>query len=290
MEFNDLVTPLLEKTLGRKVMVEKFEPVGGGCISNGGCLHTSAGEFFMKWNDSLRYPGMFEAEAIGLQTLASAGTLRVPGVIGVLQKNARQFIILEWIPTASRNRIYWSTLGTGLATIHKIAHDRFGLDHNNYIGSLAQSNAWHDSWSEFFIQERLRPQLQLLGNSHGLPGSVHKQFEKLFGRLDRLFPQEPPCLIHGDLWSGNLMTDERGTPCLIDPAIYYGNREAELAFTTLFGGFDQEFYKAYEEAFPLEPDFEQRLDLYNLYPLLVHANLFGGGYLQQAMAVVGRYL
>lgn len=290
MEFRDIVSPFLEKTLGRKITVEKFKPVGGGCISHGGCLHTSAGEFFMKWNNSAQYPGMFKAEAIGLRTLVVTDGLRIPRVVGVLEANAKQFIILEWISTASRERTYWSKLGQGLAAIHKNAHNRFGLDHNNYIGSLPQSNTWHASWNDFFVQERLSPQLRMLQDTGGLTESALRQFGKLFGRLDHYFPREPPCLIHGDLWSGNLMTDEKGAPCLIDPAIYYGSREAELAFTTLFGGFDREFYNAYEEAFPLESGFEERLDLYNLYPLLVHANLFGGGYLHQAMSIVQRYL
>lgn len=180
---------------------------------------------------------------------------------------------------------FWKTLGEQLAQLHHHSHKSFGLDHNNYIGSLVQLNEPLSSWIEFFIHRRLEPQLRLLNP----PPRVIKQFEQLYAKLPQLMPDEKPALLHGDLWSGNLITNAHGLPCLIDPAVYFGHREAELALTRLFGGFPNDFYEAYTDTSPLPSGFEDRVDLYNLYPLLVHANLFGGGYTDQALSIVARF-
>ena len=162
----------------------------------------------------------------------------------------------------------------------------FGLDHDNYIGSLAQSNKKHADWISFFMEERIRPQLKLAMDKKLIDEGTVKQFDKLFDHFDRLIPKEKPALLHGDLWNGNFLVSDSSRAALIDPAVYFGHREMDLAMTTLFGGFDSEFYRAYDEVFPLEKGFEKRVDIHNLYPLLVHVNLFGGGYVRQVKAVL----
>ncbi len=268
-----------ERLLNSRIMA--FRPAAGGCISNGGELITLNGSYFIKWNDTIRYPAMFQAEAGGLRLLAAHGRLRVPKVIGVVELADFQAIVLEFITSAHRADNFWEQLAEGLAALHRNSAELFGLDEDNYIGSLKQINTPHQSWVDFFVEQRLETQLAL-ACEHGLAdNNLQKKFQLLYRKLPELLPDEPPALLHGDLWIGNVMTDEQGNPCLIDPAVYYGHREAELAFTRLFGGFDDAFYRAYHHAFPLQPGFETRVTIYNLHPLLVHANLFGGGYIQQ---------
>jgi protein-ribulosamine 3-kinase len=266
-----------------------FSFVGGGCINHGGKLDTTSGAYFLKWNDALKYPGMFQAEALGLSVLRTSNAIRIPQVINVGQTRSHQYIVLEFIESAPKHKDYWPNLGRSLASLHQINARAFGLDHNNYIGSLRQDNNQHPRWADFFIEQRLDAQLKLAVHKKLADTSLVQQFERLYKKLPAIFPQEKPSLLHGDLWSGNLITDEHGQPCLIDPAVNYGHREAELAFTHLFGGFDPQFYEAYEEIFPLQPGFTQRMDLYNLYPLLVHANLFGQSYIAQIKSVLRRY-
>jgi protein-ribulosamine 3-kinase len=266
-------------------VVKSFTSVSGGCINHGGKLVTSDGEFFLKWNDAGRFPGMFEAEAKGLALLARHCGLRIPRAVCVGLTGNHQFILMEYMESKSTASRYWEELGRGLAQLHGVTATHFGLDHDNYIGSLLQRNKQELDWTEFFVQQRLEPQLQML---HAAP-ALRQKFDKLSSRLDSIFPDEKPSLIHGDLWSGNLIRDKDGLPCLIDPAVYYGHREMELAFTRLFGGFDRRFYDTYKEVFALEPGYEDRSDLCNLYPLLVHANLFGGHYMAQIEDILRRW-
>lgn len=267
-----------------------FSPASGGCINNGGQVVTSAGHYFLKWNDGTRYPRMFETEAKGLALLAGPSALRVPRVITAGAAASYQFLLMEYVESGRRSLDYWENFGRGLALIHRQSAPAFGLDHDNYIGSLPQRNRQHSSWTEFFINARLEPQLKLALQAKALEASASRKFAQLFSRLPELLPGEPPSLLHGDLWGGNLMTTSSGQPCLIDPAVYYGHREVDLAMTQLFGGFDPVFFHAYDDAFPLLPGYEERLALYNLYPLLVHVNLFGGGYAGQVMSVLNRFL
>lgn len=269
--------------------VRAFHPASGGCINHGGELVTTEGSYFLKWNDRQRYPHMFEKESRGLTLLKSANCINVPKVIHVGEAANLQFIILSFVKSDRRAKNYWSLLGEQLADLHRNTLTHFGLDHDNYIGSLIQRNALTENWIDFFVQHRLEAQLSLAERSGKITSDIRKRFDALYQRLPGLLPQEMPALLHGDLWSGNVMVNEMGEPTLIDPAVYYGHREAELAFTQLFGGFEEEFYLAYRNAFPLIPGFNSRTDLYNLYPLLVHVNLFGGGYLQQVENILDRF-
>ena len=270
--------------------VKAFHPASGGCINQGGELVTAEGSYFLKWNYLQRYPQMIEMESNGLSLLKSANCIGVPEVIHVGKSGDLQFIILSFVKSGRRAKNYWSLLGERLANLHRHTHTHFGLDQNNYIGSLIQNNFAKQNWLEFFVEQRLEVQLTLAERNGKIKADIRKQFEQLYQKLPGLFPLEKPALLHGDLWSGNVMINEQGEPTLIDPAVYYGDREAELAFTQLFGGFEQEFYQAYHEVFPLTKGFDSRTDLYNLYPLLVHVNLFGGRYLQQVENILRKYV
>jgi len=271
-------------------VITRFAPANGGCINKGGTCIVRGDAFFLKWNERKTYPDMFATEATGLRMLARATSLHVPRVIHHGESGAFQFLLLENIVEGKRKESYWRELGAGLAELHQVSADQFGLDHDNYIGSLRQLNAQRSSWLEFFIQLRLREQLKLAHNAGRINSALSGKIEILLGKLGGLLVEEPPSLLHGDLWGGNLMTNSNGRPVLIDPAVYYGNREADLAMTSLFGGFDKSYLEQYHEAFPLLPGYEDRLDLYNLYPLLVHVNLFGGGYAGQVNAIVSRFI
>lgn len=262
----------------------------GGCINHRGKLTTSDGVYFLKWNDLKKFPGMFAAEAKGLRLLRDAGALVVPEVIYVDHAGAYQFLLLEYIPSADKGRDYWEQFGRGLATLHKKSAQAFGLDHNNYIGSLPQRNTPSPSWVEFFIEQRLAVQLHMAVLHKRIDNVVVRKFDSLYRKLPEIFPEESPALLHGDVWGGNIMTGSAGNPCLIDPAVYYGHREADLAMTQLFGGFHPSFLDHYEEEYPLQPGWEERLDVYNLYPLLVHVNLFGGGYSGQVLSILKRFV
>jgi fructosamine-3-kinase len=270
--------------------IRGFTLAGGGCINNGGRVDTTDGVFFLKWNNRKRYPGMFAAEAKGLSLLRAAKSLKIPDVIFVSEAGENQFLVLEYIEHRDKRKSYWRDFGYGLAQIHRQTRDKFGLDHDNYIGSLVQENSATRSWVDFFIQQRLTVQLRLAVDSGKLGAETLRLFERLFVKLPGLLPQEPPSLLHGDLWAGNIMATAQGDPCLIDPAVYFGNREVDLAMTALFGGFDPLYHESYNEAYPLQPGWEERVDVYNLYPLLVHVNLFGGSYIAQTLTVVKRFV
>ena len=266
--------------------VRNFSFASGGCINHGGKVTTSSGTYFLKWNDLKKYPGMFAAEARGLSLLRGAAAVWVPEVIHVGVPAPFQYLLLQNIEAGRQGTKYWVKFGSGLAAIHKKSSGRFGLDHDNYIGSLPQKNKLRPSWVEFFIEQRLRPQLHMATERGKVNAEVLRKFDLFYIKAPSLFPDEPPALLHGDLWGGNIMTNSQGEPCLIDPAVYYGHREADLAMTQLFGGFHPSFLDSYDEAYPLQPGYEDRLDIYNLYPLLVHVNLFGGGYLSQVLAIL----
>jgi protein-ribulosamine 3-kinase len=271
-------------------VIKAFSFASGGCINHGGRVTTSQGNYFLKWNDLGKFPGMFAAEAKGLDLLGSGGTIMVPKVINVGTAGPFQFLLLEHIDSGKKTFDFWDRFGTGLARLHKRSSTHFGLDHHNYIGSLPQRNTESTSWTEFFIQERLLSQLRIARDAGKIDHSLVMKFDALFNRLPSLLPEEPPSLLHGDLWGGNLITTSAGGPCLIDPAVYYGNREMDLAMTQLFGGFDPFYLESYKEVYPLHPAYEERLDLYNLYPLLVHVNLFGGGYKDQVVSILNRFV
>lgn len=244
----------------------------------------------MKLNSASRHPGLFDAEAQGLQLLAETATVRVPEVLGVAKFQQQQVLLLEWIEAAPAQKNFSAEFGSSLAALHRHSAERFGLAHHNHIGSLPQDNTQEQSLPLFFMQRRLEPQLRLALRSGRLSPSDLRNFERLYRRLEQWLPDEMPALVHGDLWKGNVLTGPEGLAWLIDPAVAYSCREADLAMTRLFGGFDEAFYSSYHDAWPLEAGWEERVDLWNLYPMLVHVNLFGSSYVQELRKMLGRYI
>lgn len=257
--------------------------VHGGCINDAHVVDSSEGSFFVKSHQNPALATMFQKEVTGLRRLQETAAVKVPHILGQGYAEGRWFLILAWVESKEPTVSYWSQLGRQLANLHRCTESEFGWEESNFIGSLAQSNNRHVSWPEFFVEERLTPQVQLLGSD---TGRWSKRLKALYKLTEDLCPAEKPALLHGDLWSGNVVVGSEGEPILIDPAVYFGHREMELAFTTLFGGFHTSFYDAYQEAYPLADGYSERRDLYNLYPLLVHANLFGGGYYNQVKVVL----
>lgn len=284
---SDLQTILSEK-FGRPVSVESISSVGGGCINETAKVQTNIGWFFAKWNDAKRFPQLLEAERKGLELLKSASAIKVPEVISQKTIGTTQYLILEFVESTAMEKQFWSNFGKSLAKLHKHTSEKFGLDHDNYIGSLPQSNRQYNKWSDFFILERLEPQIKMARDEQRIGSSFIQKFSKLFSQIEKIFPVEAPSLIHGDLWSGNYMVGNKGEPVMIDPAVYYGHREMDLGMTKLFGGFTPEFYTVYNEEFPLEKDWQKRTDTCNLYPLMVHVNLFGGSYSSQVEGILRR--
>jgi fructosamine-3-kinase len=276
-------------TLGQKTTIRSINRPGGGCINNAASLNTDHGMFFIKYNTGVPID-MFEKEARGLHLLRQAGAIGVPEPLGYGKAGKFQYILLERINEAPPVRDFWPEFGSSLAQLHKLnSSPTFGLDHDNYIGRLPQCNTPDVNWSRFFIENRLEMQLKMAMDSHRIEGRFYQKFGELFGKLPDLLPQEPPALLHGDLWSGNFMVGGEGKAVVIDPAVYFGNREAELAFTRMFGGFNESFYEAYHESWPLEKGFDERVGIYNLYPGLVHLNMFGAMYLQGIRDTVSHY-
>jgi fructosamine-3-kinase len=245
-------------------------------------------EVFVKTHDAAP-KGMFQAEARGLTWLAEANALALPKVLAVSNEDAVPFLVLEFLEPGKRPRDFDEQLGRGLAALHRFGARCFGLDHDNFIGRLPQRNATEQDWPAFYRQQRLAPQVRSAARFLG--SALQQQFERLYARLpDLVGTAEPPARLHGDLWGGNLHTDGSGAPCLIDPAVYGGHREVDLAMMQLFGGFGERVFDAYEEAFPLQPDWRERSQLYQLYPLLVHVNLFGGGYVGSVERALSHYV
>ena len=270
--------------------VEKISSISGGCINQAYCIEDSKHSFFVKLNKtkSLR---MFEAEATGLQEIKNSHSLRVPTPICWGRNETNSWLVLEYIEMDHITKNGSAALGIGLAEMHRISFEKFGWMLNNTIGSTPQINNLSLEWIEFWREHRLGYQLQL-AKTNGYTGRLLKQGEYLMEELEAFFPAtlQVASLLHGDLWSGNYSYDLAGCPVLYDPAIYYGDRETDLAMTELFGGFSTTFYAAYSEAYPLDPGYKTRKILYNLYHILNHLNIFGGSYLNQAEDMMEKLL
>ena len=285
----ELFLDIFEKNRGVKGRIISTRPLSGGDINQAAKVETREGFWFAKWNSADAFPGMFEAEAKGLELLRRAGELFVPAVVGFGEMQNESMLLLEYVDSKRENPGFWHDFGRSLAAMHKHTEVYFGLDHHNYIGSLPQYNHKKDSWVDFFISCRLEEQIKMARNKGRIDKTTITRFERLYGRLNDFFPQEKPSLLHGDLWSGNFMTSHKGDACIIDPAVYYGHRLMDLGMTKLFGGFSHEFYDAYHNEFPLESNWREAIEIANLYPLMVHVNLFGGGYMGTVNSVLRRF-
>jgi len=263
--------------------------LSGGCINDTFSLSDGTQQWFVKTNRAERLD-MFEAEADGLDALADAGTLQVPRPLCHGTTDGVAFLVIEFLALGRPGPNGWRQAGERLAALHRHTHKRFGWHRSNTIGSTPQHNDWRDDWVDFWATRRLGFQLETAARQgHG--GRLQTLGEQLLSRFAVLIDHRPePSLLHGDLWSGNLAFTEAGAPTIYDPASYYGDREAELAMTELFGGFPADFYAAYNDSHPLADGYRVRKTLYNLYHVLNHLNLFGGGYGAQAERMMQQLL
>ncbi|MDQ7988553.1 MAG: fructosamine kinase family protein [Candidatus Dactylopiibacterium sp.] len=270
--------------LGADFRIESAAPVAGGDIHHALRLTGGGTRVFVKWHADAASADLFAAEADGLRALARCDAFRVPAVLAQGSTADAAFLMLEWLDLAPiRADTPARRAGEALAALHRCTGERFGWPRDNFIGATPQANAPGDNWSRFFVRQRLAPQLERAAQ-RGFRGDLQKHGERVCDKAPALFLdyRPAPSLLHGDLWSGNLAALPDGTPALFDPAACFGDREADLAMTELFGGLPLAFYAAYREAWPPDEGYEVRKTLYNLYHVLNHLNLFGGGYLRQA--------
>ena len=259
----------------------QVRPVGGGSINETYHIETTPKSIFCKLNSATKFPQLFMKEQNGLGIIARQGTIKTPYVISCFEQDGSQVLLLDWIREGERTEAFWKKFGEQLATLHQISSNQFGLEEDNYMGSVPQSNRQHNTWTRFFIEERVQPMVRRCVEKGQLTKSHQHQFESLGKKLEDIFEEEKASLLHGDLWSGNFMCNQNNEPVLIDPAVYYGHRSIDLAMTTLFGGFSQPFYDAYHYSFPFPSNYKEQWAVCNLYPLLIHLYLFGSSYLPQ---------
>lgn len=261
-----------------------FRSLTGGDINAVFWMQTPSDEWVIKLNDAHRFPGMFEAEAKGLQLLYDTQSFQIPKVHTVGYQENTAYLLMEYLPQGNRDSHFWESFGRNLARLHRHTSDYFGLDHDNYIGSLPQHNTPKENASSFYIEQRLEPQFQLASNQ-GFSFSV----DTLYKNLENEIPSEAPSLVHGDLWNGNYLVTTEGQPALIDPAVAFAPREMDLGMMQLFGGFPEAVFSSYQDGYPLIQGWKKRLPIWQLYYLLVHLNLFGGSYHAQVKRIVDQF-
>lgn len=281
---------LIEAVLHEKIV--SSYAVSGGCINESKVLTVESGKsYFVKTNNN-SVKDMFLKEANGLHELAKSNTIRVPVVI----YTSEDFLLIENILPTNKDKLFWENFGRNFAKLHRYVSGNFGFYEDNYIGSTPQlnipSSSEKEDWTEFYFNKRLLYQYKLTELNGYADAELRKCFSLLEKKIINILKNcdAEASLLHGDLWSGNFICDGTGQACLIDPAVYYGHREADLAMTKLFGGFDDRFYSAYNEEYKLEEGFEYRENIYKLYHVLNHLNLFGRGYLEQAISLIKYYL
>ena len=289
MQWNEIYSQISE-AIGGPFEAEEPRPISGGDTNQAFLLEGNGQRFFVKLNGATRL-AMFEAEHQALLAMAASKTIRVPTPLCCGVVTGRSFIVMEYIELGRSVADSPLQLGRQLAAMHQVSADQFGWHRNNTIGTTLQRNDYSDDWLLFWRDQRIGLQLKLLAQ-HDYVGRIQQLGDKLLEKMPLLLAGYKPeaSMLHGDLWSGNYAFDRQGTPFIFDPAFYYGDRETDLAMTELFGGFTPQFYSAYREAYPLDEGYEQRRDLYNLYHVLNHGNLFGGGYVAQAEGMIERLL
>jgi fructosamine-3-kinase len=288
MELWETIAAAISEATGERFSVERQQSVGGGCINSAYCVSEGERSYFVKLNraDGL---AMFEAEADGLRALKAPAAIKVPEPVATGVAAGQAYIAMEDVSLGGSGSA--ARLGRELAELHRTTQSRFGWFRDNTIGSTPQYNTEEGDWISFWREQRLGAQLAMAArNGHG--GPLQKLGEELMERFPALFTDYSPeaSLLHGDLWSGNYAYTRSGDPVIFDPAVYFGDREADIAMTELFGGFGGDFYAAYEEAWPLDPGYRVRKSLYNLYHILNHFNMFGGGYGEQSIGIMKRLL
>lgn len=281
---------VIEQQLGSRM--ESVRSVSGGCISDSSIVQMASGEkYFLKINSHVP-KDMFTKEANGLQEIDKSKSIRVPKVEMVKEN----FILMECIEANTKSKKFFEDFGIQFASMHKYEGECFGFYKDNYIGSTIQKNIPREEekldWAKFYFNKRILFQFKLAEKNGYVDSNLRQCFSHLENKIEQILDSksEKPSLLHGDLWAGNYIVDENGRACLIDPAVYYGNREADLAMTKLFGGFTNSFYKSYNEYYPLKDGHDYRENIYELYHVMNHLNLFGSGYYQQALSLIKFYL
>ncbi|WP_313376743.1 fructosamine kinase family protein [Chishuiella sp.] len=283
---NEILERLKQLNLG----IETIVPIKGGDINDAFRIESFNKKYFLKVNSATNFPNLFVKEARALNTIKETRTFPIPKVLnlGEVGKDF-QYLLLEWIEPSTPTVVNWEKLGRNLAKLHQNTNSQFGWSEDNYIGIVLQPNKFEDNWNDFYSNNRIMPMMKLLRNKQLLTLKQIKSAENLCKQLNSIFPEEKPALIHGDFWNGNIVAGENGEFHLIDPAIYYGNREMDIAMAKLFGGFDDSFFDAYQEMNPLEAGFEERTPVTQLFPLLIHAFLFEGYYVKDVQTILKKF-
>ncbi|WP_313385979.1 fructosamine kinase family protein [Chishuiella sp.] len=283
---NEILERLKQLNLG----IETIVPIKGGDINDAFRIESFNKKYFLKVNSATNFPNLFIKEARALNTIKETKTFPIPKVLnlGEVGKDF-QYLLLEWIEPSTPTVVNWEKLGRNLAKLHQNTNNQFGWSEDNYIGIVLQPNKFEDNWNDFYAQNRILPMMKLLKNKQLITSKQIKSAENLCKQFDSIFPKEKPALIHGDFWNGNIISGVKGEFNLIDPAIYYGNREMDIAMAKLFGGFDDTFFDAYQEITPLEPGYEERLPVTQLFPLLIHAYLFEGYYVKDVQTILKKF-
>ena len=285
-------TAIFQKLVKRFAGANRLEwqPVGGGSINQTYRLRFSDHSILCKINSATKFPQLFQKESHGLQLIEAQSVIRTPGVIDCFETGDFQFLLLEWISQGERTEKFWKKFGEQLAALHLATTALFGLPEDNYMGSVPQSNQPSARWTDFFAEQRLKPLVQKCTDKKLLPARHQQQFERLYRLLPDIFDEgQRPAMVHGDLWSGNFMCGPASEPVLIDPALYYGHPSVDLGMSTLFGGFRPGFYEAYQYHSPFPKNYKEQWEVCNLYPLLIHLNLFGSSYRAQIAQTLDRF-
>jgi fructosamine-3-kinase len=285
----EIVIECLELYFNTPVSNIKIHTIGGGCINETFRVTVNNNrKFFVKQNKVSRYPRLLTAELTCLKYLQLHTSIITPQIIGFKEKKDLQVLMLEWIEPGTPDKTFWHNTGAALAALHQFTSETNGFFEDNYIGSLPQRNKQHTFWVDFFIEQRLIPQLEIARSNDLIPKSTLQLFDQLIIKLPGILTPEPASLLHGDFWNGNIMCDSQSNPVFIDPCIYFGNRLMDIGMSRLFGGFNKTFYESYHYHYPLPKEYELQADVCNLYPLLVHLNLFGRHYLHKIDTVLNK--
>jgi fructosamine-3-kinase len=283
------LTTCFSNFFNEPVEVTHGESAPGGDISQTYILYTTKGKFFIKVNAALFGLDFFEKEARGLATLANAGTLKVPRPLFDGKFHQQIYVVMEYLEKGNPAEDFWLDFGRSIAAMHKHTREQYGLDYDNYIGKLHQLNENRGTWHEFYSSQRIMPLVYKAEKIKMLTAETVHHAEQMCAKLSALIPEEQPALLHGDLWKGNFMVYQTGKAAIFDPSVFYGHREFDLAIARLFGGYDDSFYQAYHEVYPLTPGHMERVDIFQLYHLLVHLLLFGGHYKEDVKNILKKY-
>ena len=283
---NDIFERLKQLDFG----IETIVPIKGGDINDAFRLESFNKKYFLKVNSANNFPQLFKKEARALEAIKKTKTFNVPKVLNVGEAgNDFQYLLLDWIDSSTPTIVNWENLGRNLAKLHQNTNNQFGWTEDNYIAIVLQPNKFADTWSDFYTDNRIMPMMKLLHNKQLITSKQIKSAENLCKQLNDIFPEEKPSLIHGDFWNGNILANKKGEFTVIDPAIYYGHREMDIAIAKLFGGFDDTFFEAYQENFPLAPNCSERLPIAQLFPLLIHAYLYEGYYVKDVQSILKKF-